>query len=235
MASQPARCSIVLMVLPFSSLFRAPCGAEQVRDARPQSFPAPATPRAAAPGQPPAAPAQPPVAPAAPPTSAPVAPAGPAATSIPPAGIANSQSSKNPDLRCDLMEVKRVSGGALLIKWRLVNVSAQAKTLQYYSGWNVHPPPEALYYIDPAENKKYSHLTDTDGRGIEDLFQGDIPPGEQRGSWAKFPAPPATSAKISVDIPDFPRIPPGAHGKVLPVQAKVLQIDGLALGVVGKT
>jgi hypothetical protein len=123
---------------------------------------------------------------------------------IPPAGLANSQSSKTPDLRCDLMEVRRVSGGALLIKWRLVNTAAQAKTLPYYSGWNVHPPPEALYYIDPAENKKYSHLTDTDGRGIEDLFQGDIPAGEQRGSWAKFPAPPATSAKISVNIPDFP-------------------------------
>ena len=29
--------------------------------------------------------------------------------------------------------------------------------------------------------------------------------------------------------------PPGAHGNVLPVQAKVLQIRGLALGVVGKT
>lgn len=102
------------------------------------------------------------------------------------------------------MEVKRVSGGALLIKWRLVNASALAKTLQYYSGWNVHPPPEALYYIDPAENKKYSHLTDTDGRGIEDLFQGDIPAGQQRGNWAKFPAPPASSGKISVNIPDFP-------------------------------
>jgi hypothetical protein len=151
-----------------------------------------------------AAPAQPPAAPAAPPASAPAPPAGVVAPVIPPAGIANSQSSKNPDLRCDLMEVRRVSGGALLIKWRLVNASAQGKTLQYYSGWNVRPPAEGLYYIDPAENKKYSHLTDTDGHGIEDLFQGDIQPGEQRGSWAKFPAPPATSGKISVNIPDFP-------------------------------
>lgn len=162
------------------------------------SSPAPA-PQAAAPAQPAAAPpAQP-----APPASA-TAQAAPAASSVPPAGIANSQSSKDPDLRCDLMEVRRVSGGALLIKWRLVNASAQAKTLHYYSGWNVHPPPEALYYIDPAENKKYSHLTDTDGRGVEDLFQGDIPPGEHRGNWAKFPAPPAASTKISVNIPDFP-------------------------------
>jgi len=149
-----------------------------------------------------AAPAQPAAVPAAQP--APAVPAGPAPAVIPPAGIANGASNLDPDLRCDLMEVKRISGGALLIKWRLVNAATQAKTVHYYSGWNVHPPPEALYYIDPAENKKYSHLTDTDGRGIEDLFQGDIPAGEQRGSWAKFPAPPATSGKISINIPDFP-------------------------------
>jgi len=166
------------------------CSKEAAPGAAPQAA-APAQPAAAAPAAQPAA-------------TAPAAPAGPAVAVIPPAGLANSQSSKTPDLRCDLMEVRRVSGGALLVKWRLVNAAAQAKTLPYYNGWNVRPPPEALYYIDPAENKKYSHLTDTDGRGIEDLFQGDIPAGEQRGSWAKFPAPPATSGKISVNIPDFP-------------------------------
>jgi hypothetical protein len=123
---------------------------------------------------------------------------------IPPAGIANSQSTKDPDLRCDLMEVRRVSGGALLIKWRLVNAATQAKTISYYGGWNVRYNPAALYYIDPAENKKYSNLTDTDGNGILAVFQGDIPAGEQRGSWAKFPAPPATSGKISINFPDFP-------------------------------
>jgi len=156
------------------------------------------SPQAATPAQPAAAPAAQP----APPPAA--APAGPAVAVIPPAGLANSQSSKDPDLRCDLMEVRRVSGGALLIKWRLVNAAPQAKTLSYYSGWNVRYNPAALYYIDPAENKKYSNLTDTDGNGILAVFQGDIPPGEQRGSWAKFPAPPATSGKISVNIPDFP-------------------------------
>jgi hypothetical protein len=132
------------------------------------------------------------------------APAQPAPSAVPAGGIANGQSSKDPDLRCDLMEVRRVSGGALLIKWRLVNAAAQAKTLHYYSGWNVHYSPAALYYIDPAENKKYSNLSDTDGNGILDVFQGDLPAGEQRGNWAKFPAPPATSSKISVNIPDFP-------------------------------
>jgi hypothetical protein len=102
------------------------------------------------------------------------------------------------------MEVRRVSGGALLVKWRLVNAASQAKTVHYYSGWNVKYNYEALYFIDPAENKKYSYLSDTEGKEILDVFQGDLPAGEQRGNWAKFPAPPATSVKISVNIPDFP-------------------------------
>jgi hypothetical protein len=123
---------------------------------------------------------------------------------VPPGGIANGQSSKDPDLRCDLMEVRRVSGGALLVKWRLVNAASQAKTVHYYSGWNVSYNYAALYFIDPAENKKYSYLSDTEGHGILDVFQGDLPAGEQRGNWAKFPAPPATSGKIGINIPDFP-------------------------------
>jgi len=149
-----------------------------------------------------AAPVQPAATPATQPTSS--ATAAPAPPVIPPAGIANSQSSKDPDLRCDLMEVRRVSGGALLIKWRLVNAATQVKTVHYYSGWNVSYNYAGLYYIDPAENKKYSNLSDTEGHGILDVFQGDIAAGEQRGNWAKFPAPPATSGKISVNIPDFP-------------------------------
>ncbi|MGO8731345.1 MAG: hypothetical protein ACLQVM_00960 [Terriglobia bacterium] len=147
------------------------------------------------------APSQPSAQPAAQPAAA---PAQPAPAAVPAGGIANGQSNQDPDLRCDLMEVKRISGGALVVKWRLVNAAAQAKIVHYYSGWNVHVNYAALYYIDPAENKKYSYLADTDGNAIANVFQGDIPAGEQRGNWAKFPAPPATSGKISISIPDFP-------------------------------
>jgi len=150
-------------------------------------------------------PAQSSAQPAAPPSAQPAAaPAQPAPPAVPPGGIANGQSSKDADLRCDLMEVRRVSGGALLVKWRLVNAAPQVKTVHYYSGWNVSYNYAALYFIDPAENKKYSYLSDTEGHGILDVFQGDLPAGEQRGNWAKFPAPPASSSKISVNIPDFP-------------------------------
>ena len=161
--------------------------------------PTPAGSTASAPAQPPAG--QPPAQQTAAPAAAPAA--------MPPgAVIASGQYSADPDLRCDLMEVKRVSGGAVLVKWRVVNASAaqapggltasQPKKINYDGHW------ADLYYIDPAENKKYSYLTDTGGQGIVDVYWGDFVAGQQRGYWAKFPAPPAASTKIAVHIPSFP-------------------------------
>jgi len=126
-----------------------------------------------------------------------------------PAGgvIATGQYSADPDLRCDLLEVKRVSGGALLVRWRVVNTAGQggatlastpAKTIAYRFGW------DDLFFIDPAENKKYQFLTDSGGHRILDVYEGDVKPGQQRVNWAKFPAPPPSSTKISLSLPKFP-------------------------------
>lgn len=118
--------------------------------------------------------------------------------------IASESYSADAGLRCDLLEVRRVSGGAVRIKWRLVNTSektmtTEGKTITYnWSGW------ENLYYIDPAENKKYGFLTDTEGNRILDIVYGHaFKAGEQKTQWAKFPAPPPTSSKITVHIPAF--------------------------------
>jgi len=121
--------------------------------------------------------------------------------------IASAQYSQNPDLRCDLLEVKRVSGGALLVRWRVINTggggtsgltATAAKPIRYDFGWN------ELFFIDPAENKRYQFLTDSGGNRILDVWYGDLEPGQQRVNWAKFPAPPPSSAKISLSLPKFP-------------------------------
>jgi hypothetical protein len=126
--------------------------------------------------------------------------------------LGNSQFENDPDLRCDLLQVKRISGGALLIRWRIINTagqtagasggfanSAPAKTIRYPDfSW------AQLYYIDPAENKKYLPLTDSaNNRILEMSWDIDLAPGQQRLNWAKFPAPPPGSTKISVSIPNF--------------------------------
>lgn len=135
-------------------------------------------------------------APAAPAAAQPAAAAPPAAAPAPTAGaavIASETFSGNSNLRCDLLEVRRVSGGALRVKWRMVNTGA--KTIYYNFNW-----PD-LYVVDPAENKKYGFLTDSEGQRILEVFEGDYHAGDQKVQWAKFPAPPPSSTKITVTIP----------------------------------
>src|SRR5580692_10577756 len=89
---------------------------------------------------------QPPATTTAAPAAAPVAPpaAAPAAAPAPqqaqaqaappaaapqvatPAPLASQQFNQDPDLRCDVLEVRRVSGGALLVRWRLSRPAAAA-------------------------------------------------------------------------------------------------------------
>src|SRR3989304_771587 len=95
---------------------------------------------------------------AAPAQTAAVPPATQSAPVATQAILASAQYSADPDLRCDLLEVKRVSGGALRIRWRIVNtaggqqqtglVAGPPKTIYYTFDWG------GIYYIDPARKKK---------------------------------------------------------------------------------
>jgi hypothetical protein len=132
-------------------------------------------------------------APAAPPPQA-AALTQPAAAA--PAGLGSAQYSANPQIRGDVLEVKRVSGNALLVRWRVVHAGTEP-SVHYTFDW------KDIYYIDPAENKKYGFLADSEGGRILDAKWGSMKPGEQWLSWAKFPAPPPTSTKISLSIGGF--------------------------------
>lgn len=177
------------------------------------------------------APAAPPkpaaVAPAAaPPAAAPAPAPAPAAVTPPPAAVpqaaapapaqppapppqkalASQEYSQDPELRGDVLEVKRVSGGALLIKWRLskpassggAGLAAGSEKKIYHSfSW------ADVYVMDPAENKKYSGLKDTGGSWIGQGGSKNYGAGEQQVMWMKFPAPPAASAKVTFVFPGF--------------------------------
>jgi hypothetical protein len=126
-----------------------------------------------------------------------------------PAVLATGQDVDDPDLQCDILEVKRVSGGALSIRWRLTNTAGggqtgltgatTGKTITY----DIYHADYNVYYIDPAENKKYTIIRDSNGARIAQIFSGDLAPGQQKLSWAKFAAPPASSTKVSLTIFGF--------------------------------
>lgn len=186
------------LTIAMASLSLALMAACTKEEAKPVSKPAAAAPAQTPPPQPAAA-APVPAAPAPAP-----APAAPAAAPV----LATAQYTDDPNLRCDLLEVKRVSGGALMVRWRLVNTAGQAGGLTAAEpkaiGYDIDYNWAKLYYIDPAENKKYSFLTDSAGNLIVDVRRDKYTAGQQRVNWAKFPAPPATSKKITIYIPFFP-------------------------------
>ena len=109
--------------------------------------------------------------------------------------ITSAQYANDPNLRCDLLEVKRVSGGALLARWRFVNTGTKA--VSYHFSW------DDIDYIDPAGNKKYNNLT-LDGKKILDMWWGALLAWRAKHSmWVKYPAPPPTSKRISLNVPKF--------------------------------
>ena len=136
------------------------------------------------------------------PAEAPAASASAEPMASPPTGesvLATQDYNQDPNLKCDVLQAKRVSGGALLIKWRLAHRGPQGSKSIYHSfSWS------AVYFTDPGESKKYLGLKDSAGSW---LGQGDnktYGPGDQQVVWLKFPAPPAKSAKITFVFPGFP-------------------------------
>jgi hypothetical protein len=122
--------------------------------------------------------------------------------------LASQEYNDNPDLRCDVLEVRRVSGGALLIRWRLSRPAAAAtsgltaapasKDIWHAYSW------EHVYFSDPVEAKKYLGLRDSAGAWIGQGENKNYKPGERQVIWMKFPAPPETSKRISFVFPGFP-------------------------------
>jgi hypothetical protein len=99
-------------------------------------------------------------------------------------------------LRCEILEVKHVSGDALLIRWRLIG--SQLRSVVYDATLG-----EEIYYIDTTQNRKYSVLQLNNTPIAALITYKQIQPGQQRIAWAKFPAPPPATKKISIYIQNF--------------------------------
>ncbi len=97
-----------------------------------------------------------------------------------------------------------VSDGVLSIRCAIKNITSKTK-LAIVEYWQ-------SYYIDQSNNKKYFVLADSNRKtiagpkrdnGAWNYFRYDIPTGEQRLLWMKFPAPPETTKTIDIYLDNF--------------------------------
>jgi hypothetical protein len=201
--------SIVTIAL-FSALilFAESCGKKEEPKA-PAQAPAP-TAEAKAPQPAPVAPPQAPAeAPPAAPSAIPQAP-GPAAQPAPQAPQAKSAlasaDGETPGARVEVTELKRASGGTVMLRFAMINDGD--KDLGLYSGFiqpgtNDHSNISGVHLLDPVGKKKYLVVRDSQGKCDCSQGLGNVAAKSRMNLWARFPAPPDNVEKIGVVVPHF--------------------------------
>jgi hypothetical protein len=109
-----------------------------------------------------------------------------------------------------LLEVKRTSGDAVTIRFRYTNKTTDKKKLDHGGqGLDAWRFGSDVYFVDPATNKKYTPLKDSNDYPIaarhEQFGVGiTLAPRQVVNTWAKFPAPPPQVEVITVYLPGAP-------------------------------
>lgn len=102
------------------------------------------------------------------------------------------------DVEVSLLAVKRTSGDTVTVKWKYKNRGEKDARIHYLVS-------DELYLVDAANKKKYFVIKDEKGKSVAGSAGGDNTPDLKEGAsfpmWAKFPAPPAKTEKITVYIP----------------------------------
>lgn len=100
-----------------------------------------------------------------------------------------------------LLELKRSSGDTVTAKWLYKNTSDERKNIS-------HLMSDEYYLVDAAAKKKYFCVKDSEDKWVAGTNRGylslDLKPGETFKMWAKFPAPPAATEKVSVYLESVP-------------------------------
>lgn len=135
-----------------------------------------------------------------------------APATIPPAAatagtIATAEGEKS-GLRIDVTELKRGSGGTVMMKFTLANNTQE--NVHFGGHWLGDGAVSSDYYavgavhlIDPVGKKKYLVIRDADAKCICSRELAAVKPGEKASLWAKYPAPPPDVQKVSIVVPHF--------------------------------
>jgi hypothetical protein len=106
-----------------------------------------------------------------------------------------------------LLECKRTSGDTVTVKWLYKNGGEEKKRIEPLIS-------EDYYLVDAAAKKKYFAVKDSSGKWVAGTSRGynsvELEPGKTYKMWAKFPAPPAATEKVTVyivGVPPFEDVP----------------------------
>ncbi|HET7710842.1 MAG TPA: hypothetical protein VFL80_02835 [Thermoanaerobaculia bacterium] len=147
-----------------------------------------------------------PAAPAGDPTPVNTPPAASPAPAAAPAGIATADA-ETPGVTAVVTELKRTSGGALSLKFTIVNASDKEHDFGYNYGESSRTGDYGsiggVHLIDEAGKKKYFVIRDSEGNCVCSRGLKGLPQGKSANLWARFPAPPEDVQKISIVIPHF--------------------------------
>jgi hypothetical protein len=113
---------------------------------------------------------------------------------------------ESPGTTLQVQELKVVSGGAVMMKFVLINNSDNAFGMSGSSALSADccsAQVDAVTLIDLANKKKYEVIRDADKNCLCSRNLQNIPPKGSLSLYAKFPAPPDSVQKIEVNIPHF--------------------------------
>jgi len=95
------------------------------------------------------------------------------------------------------------TGDTIMVRFKYIN-SGDKSTGMLYSqvGGQIQ---DMIYCVDAKNKNKYLVIRDTERNPLTSALHNlSVGPGETKGCWAKFPAPPADATAISVYIPGAP-------------------------------
>lgn len=204
-------------IIPFLFVIFLPIQGCQKKEESKPAVPAPVAPAPqAAPAPPP--PPQPPAAAPAPQAAAPAPAAATAAPAQPPsvapapqaaapakAALATAEGEK-PGSRVEIQELKRVSGGTMMLRFALINEGDQTFSVGYALGAGSTSDIATVggvHLIEPVGKKKYLVVRDSENKCDCSRGVKDVAAKSRANLWARFPAPPENVEKIAVVVPTF--------------------------------
>jgi hypothetical protein len=95
------------------------------------------------------------------------------------------------------------TGDTIMVRFKYINSGDKSTGALYTQvGGQIQ---DMIYCVDAKNKKKYLVIRDTEKNPLASALHNlSVGPGETKGCWAKFPAPPADATAISVYIPGAP-------------------------------